>query len=219
LAIPQINHFCASRKARPFVKRLLDNLFLPAIKNLSLKEFRLKRKMTIDQAISLISTADINQDSPQRWADLGCGSGLFSRALASIRPPESHILCMDKDDQTIDRINKVTVEFKRADFSMFDFGMAAYNGFLLANSLHYIKNKAELLNNLMRALKNGGSLVIIEYDTTISNPWIPYPASFETLRTLFDKPGIEFRKLSQMPSVYGRTMVAIQAKKTGGEKI
>jgi ubiquinone/menaquinone biosynthesis C-methylase UbiE len=176
--------------------------------------------MTIDQAISLIDKAKIAEDQNQRWADLGCGSGLFSAALASILPQRSHILCMDKEDQTIrhEVLNDVTLEFQKTDFSNAEFARASFHGLLLANSLHYIQNKVVLLEKLTAALKNNGSFIIVEYDTTKSNPWVPYPTSVETLKELFDQ-RFDVRMLSQMASAYGPMMVVIQAIKLSAHKI
>jgi hypothetical protein len=40
--------------------------------------------MQIKEAISLIKTEGFFEDTKTKWADLGCGSGLFTRALASL---------------------------------------------------------------------------------------------------------------------------------------
>ena len=51
--------------------------------------------MLPEVAIRLIAPAIDNTLSAQTWADLGCGSGTFTRALASVLPPSSHIHALE----------------------------------------------------------------------------------------------------------------------------
>ena len=53
--------------------------------------------MELGEAISLIQTDEIIQDKQTTWADLGCGSGLFTRALAGLLYTGSTIYAIDKN--------------------------------------------------------------------------------------------------------------------------
>jgi len=48
--------------------------------------------MTFDEAAALIADPRIDRTT---WADLGCGDGTFTRALATLLPPGGVIHAMD----------------------------------------------------------------------------------------------------------------------------
>ena len=52
--------------------------------------------MQLSEAIELIQKINIPGNKPQVWADLGCGDGLFTRALATLLPEGSIIHAVDK---------------------------------------------------------------------------------------------------------------------------
>ena len=54
--------------------------------------------MTHDEAVGLISSGRLtNSPGPATWADLGCGDGTFTLALASLLPAGSTIYAVDQD--------------------------------------------------------------------------------------------------------------------------
>jgi hypothetical protein len=61
----------------------------------------------------------------------------------------------------------------------------------MANSLHYVKEKDLFVGEVQTRLKNEGCFIIVEYDTEISNPWIPFPVSYNSLKKLFEKEGYQ----------------------------
>lgn len=170
--------------------------------------------MTLEDARTLIEGIDIGPNAPQHWADLGCGTGLFSHALASMLPEGSRILCLDQNDQNISAKvpEKVELDFRKADFTTYEFEHT-FDGFMLANSLHYVSDKALLLTRLARSLSKHGSLVIIEYDRDVANQWVPFPVTFPGLKQLLRDNGLaDVRKLSERRSAFGPMMYACQAK-------
>lgn len=160
--------------------------------------------MTIEEARSLIAPATLLPDPAQQWADLGCGKGIFSYALASMLPSGSSIVCVDKDRQHIDPVyKKVSLQFRQADIQTVSFTPGSLSGLLIANALHYVKDQPAFIERTMGFLAERASWIIIEYDSDVSNPWVPYPLSFNSLKKLFD--GYRnVRKLHERPSVYGR---------------
>lgn len=170
--------------------------------------------MTLADAKKLIAKFKITGTAPQRWADLGCGSGLFSMAIASMLPNESDMLCIDLIDQKVPSLSgrDVTLQFKKGNFIDFDLGLDQYDGILMANSLHFVSEKSALFIKLCSALKKQGSLVIIEYEREDPNEWVPYPVAFETLRVLLNHHGMaKVTKLSERKSAFGSMMYACQA--------
>lgn len=142
------------------------------------------------------------------WADLGSGSGAFTLALADVLGPRSTIYSVDRDGRALrqqatemgDRFPDVTLVQQTADFSA-DLELPALDGMLMANSLHFVADKLELLPRLLRHLQPAGRFVLVEYDSDSGNRWVPYPLSYETWRQLADEAGLaETRRLASVPS-------------------
>lgn len=170
--------------------------------------------MTIEEAKSLIAPATISQQSSQQWADLGCGSGTFSYALASLLPEGSNITCVDKEMQEIDPVYKGnSLRFKKADIQQVNFEPNTLSGILIANALHYIKYQEAFIERMNKFLRADATWIIIEYDTDISNRWVPYPVSLKRLEELYKGYG-EIHKLNERASVFRQAMLyACQVKK------
>ncbi|HTD98519.1 MAG TPA: methyltransferase domain-containing protein [Mucilaginibacter sp.] len=152
------------------------------------------------EAITLIQKA-ITGNQPQRWADLGSGNGTFSIALNSILPTGSHITAIDKQAQ------KLPVDFLQADFEKDDLNLTGLDGILLANSLHYIRDTTKLIKKLEAYFTSVPTFLIVEYDTTRSNAWVPYPINYQNLQQLFASLGYSaITKLAEAPSRFGGSL-------------
>jgi ubiquinone/menaquinone biosynthesis C-methylase UbiE len=161
------------------------------------------------EAINLLSNDSFNYPQPQQWADLGCGSGTFTLALAGLLKPQSSIHAIDNNEQALKQIpaqhNKVLIEKIRADFNQPGISFTGLNGILMANSLHYIKDKDSFIQKSGEWLKEDGSFLLVEYDMTQSNQWVPYPLSFSSAEKLFYKAGFStIRKLAEIDSRFRR---------------
>jgi len=151
-------------------------------------------------AISLIQKA-INSDKPQRWADLGCGNGTFTLALNSVLPAGSHITAVDKQAQNL------PVDFLKADFEKDDLPLSGLDGILMANSFHYVRDKPKLVKKLEACFAACPTFLIVEYETTRSNPWVPYPINYQNLLQRFTGLGYStVNKLAELPSRFGGAM-------------
>lgn len=152
------------------------------------------------------------QSAPQRWADLGCGEGAFTELLAGILPYESEIFAWDKSSQRLSSTmgNNVTVQFQKVDFEKQEIDLANLDGILMANSFHYIHDKEKLIQKLETGFSNKKQFLIVEYDTNLANPWVPFPINFEKLKELFYKLGYGFvEKLNVRKSAYGGEMYIV----------
>jgi trans-aconitate methyltransferase len=123
------------------------------------------------------------------WADLGAGSGAFTLALADLLPPGSLIYAVDKDASALRELAESyrkrdpRIETRHADFTR-ALDLPRLDGIVMANSLHFVKDKEPVLARVWALLKPAAPLLIVEYDTNGGNMWVPYPFSFETWRSL-----------------------------------
>ncbi|HEX8021290.1 class I SAM-dependent methyltransferase [Mucilaginibacter sp.] len=159
--------------------------------------------MQQSEAIALIEKG-ITGEYPQHWADLGCGTGTFTLALASLLPPESYITAIDKNHQHLpDFSNGIKIDFRKADFVNEPITASPLDEVFMANSLHFVANKPKLIRQLESLFRNNPKFLIVEYDTTRSSPWIPYPISFQKLDGEFAGLGYQTLKLAESPSRFG----------------
>ncbi|WPP52441.1 class I SAM-dependent methyltransferase [Catalinimonas niigatensis] len=164
--------------------------------------------MEIADAKDLIHDAVIPLEEPLAWADLGCGNGTFTKALAQLLPDGSTLYAVDKNQQHIIHPDekKVHIEFIQADFDKEELMLPPLDGILMANALHYVKGKVSLLARLQKLLNAEGKFIIVEYDTMRANPWVPYPIDFLHLQDLLYDAGFrQVKKLGERTSIYNRS--------------
>lgn len=162
--------------------------------------------MKQQEAIHLIEKGVPQFGIPQLWADLGCGNGVFTTALAHILPNGSHISAVDRTVQYLPKLMRdhVSVSFIVADLEKPDFDFSNLTGILMANSFHYLKDKRLLIVALEKYMSLDKKFVIVEYDTEIANQWVPYPIGFVRLKQLFEKCGYsKISKLGEQQSIFG----------------
>ena len=170
--------------------------------------------MELKDAIQLITNQEFSPTGKLNWADLGCGTGTFTLALASLLEPESVILAVDKDQSALSKIptafNHVSINKQKADFVTDELQAKKLDGILMANSLHFIKDKITFLHKIKSYLALNACFLVIEYDSNTANQWVPYPLTFEALNKLFSEAGFKrIHKLNTRPSIYGnRNMYA-----------
>lgn len=164
--------------------------------------------MQLHEAIALISHPAIQNAGKSVWADLGCGDGLFSFALAHLLVPGSVIHAADKNKihlqlQRIPEQTKInTVQF---DFVRDELPFSKLDGILMANSLHYVKDKSALINKFQHHLNPSHRFLIVEYDTLRPNQWVPFPVDYKSLQNLFYDAGYEtVFKINERQSLFRR---------------
>lgn len=158
--------------------------------------------MELSTAIELIRSEEFDKGSIAVWADLGCGSGLFTNALLSYLHPKSTIYAID---QYPVKLNHPSIILKQMDFVKADWELPPLDGILMANSLHFVEDKRSFLRKVKAALKPNGTLLLVEYDTDTPNHWVPFPASFSSLKRLLLESGFKnVHRLQEQPSIYGK---------------
>ena len=164
--------------------------------------------MTLQEAITLIRNKNIISDSKSVWADLGCGSGLFTYALAHCLHRESTIYSIDKiisSFKIISFFTKVTIKPVEMDFEKENFPFKNLDGILMANSLHFVKDKKRFIENMKSSFNNHGCFLIVEYDTEVPSPWVPYPINFSSLKKLLNNAGYpSVTKINERPSAFNK---------------
>jgi trans-aconitate methyltransferase len=161
--------------------------------------------MEFKHALQLINHPMLTGDAPMVWADLGAGAGLFTNALASKLAAGSKIYAVDKKPKLLntEKQSKVEIEIVKADFVSEKMNIGKVDGILMANALHFVAEKMEFLSGLQSLFRNGGYFLIIEYDMSWSNPWVPYPIPFKSLHQLFSTLGYQLiDKIHEHPSKY-----------------
>jgi ubiquinone/menaquinone biosynthesis C-methylase UbiE len=157
------------------------------------------------------------------WADIGSGTGAFTLALAELLGSDGIIHSVDKDRHALrqqqQRLQQgfpdITVHFHLADYRQ-SLPLPSLDGIVIANALHFQRDKQPVLKSLWTYLRPGGKLIIVEYDTDHGNRWVPYPLRFESLRTLAATCGFgETRQLATVPSTFlDRFYAALNIKAT-----
>lgn len=143
-----------------------------------------------------------------RWADLGAGAGAFTLALAELLGPGAHIIAVDKDARAMrdlaaevgKRFPGVAVDVRVADFTR-PLGLHELDGVVMANSLHFLRDKEAVLEAVRAMLRPGGRLIVVEYGTDHGNPWVPHPFSYGRWELMAARAGfVRTRLLRTIPS-------------------
>ena len=164
--------------------------------------------MRLADAIEMLADSGADAPGPTTWADLGCGRGTFTLALASLLATGSVIHAMDRDGAALKAIppahDGVTIEMHRGDFTEMGWPFGDLTGILMANSLHYIEDQRAFLAACESRMLDSRRFVIVEYDTGDADRWVPYPVSRARLRTLFDPAAYSIRVMRSRASAFGR---------------
>jgi len=142
------------------------------------------------------------------WADLGSGTGAFTLALAELVSPGGTIYSVDRDHGALreqeqalrEGFPTITMHYLAADFTR-QLDLPPLDGVVMANSLHFVRDKGPVLALVRSYLKLDGRLLLIEYNADRGNPWVPYPLSYPTWERVARQAGFgETRLLMRVPS-------------------
>ncbi len=150
------------------------------------------------------------------WADLGCGDGIFTAALHTLTRPAAEIFGVDRDRRALDALARhfaesfpdARIRSMRADFTQ-PLTLPPLDGILMANALHFVREKQAALKHTAALLKPGGRLIVVEYNTARGNPAVPYPLDEMGFLELACAIGLrEARVLVRIPSTFLGEMYA-----------
>jgi SAM-dependent methyltransferase len=165
--------------------------------------------MRLRDATDMLAGSGVHSLGPAIWADLGCGSGTFTRALAEWLPAGSLIHAIDTDGAALRAIpasHKGTrIRTHRGDFVREKWPFTGVDGILMANSLHYVERQEAFIRGCEKYFKSRRRFLIVEYDTDGANRWVPFPVGVAGLRELFEGAGdSSIRVLRTRASVFRR---------------
>ncbi len=163
----------------------------------------------------LLDAVPLPDDPPGvTWADIGCGDGIFTRLLAERLPAGSILHAVDQSRSALRTLehsrrdwptaanNNVTLHTHRADFTQ-PLDISPLDGLLLANSLHFVRDKQAVLAQLVELLAPGGQLLLVEYNATRGNGAVPYPLDDAGFLSLAGAVGLrEVRIVKRVPSSF-----------------
>ena len=138
------------------------------------------------------------------WADLGAGSGVFTRALADLLGEEGTVYAVDRQPvRPFNIAGGASVISRQADFTK-RLELTDLDGILMANALHFARRHERVLKQIVTTLKPGGTFILVEYDIRRGSPWIPFPVPLEDFKTLASKVGLnKVREIGRRRSRYG----------------
>ena len=161
--------------------------------------------------VNLIRPADLAPGAS--WADFGAGSGAFTLALRELLGLSAPIYAVDRDRSRLSQLERghrarfgdsEHLHIIHADFTR-NLDLPPLDGVLMANSLHYFRDKQKVLRHVGSFLKPEGAVILVEYNVDRGNPWVPHPLSFETFLELAPQAGFsQPHLLAKHPSSFLR---------------
>ena len=179
--------------------------------------------------VNLLRPADLAQGGT--WADFGSGNGAFTLALRELIGLDAMIYAVDKDRAALRVLEnshearfgtnhppsqlRTNLILLHQDFSRLH-DLPALDGVVMANSLHFFKDKEKVLRHVQGLLKPDGALLLVEYNVDSGNMWVPHPLTFETFRSLAPRAGFsEPRLLAKVPSRFLKEFYSAVANRVG----
>ena len=144
------------------------------------------------------------------WADFGSGRGAFTLALAALIRPDGVIYSVDKDSRALQsqkqgmctRIHDYKVHYLNLDYTK-PLDLPLLDGVVMANALHFQRNKKRVLQVVKGYLRPAGRLIVVEYNVDRGNFWVPHPISYGSWELLANRNGFtETRLLAKRPSSF-----------------
>ena len=159
------------------------------------------------------------------WGEFGSGRGAFTRALAELIGPGGEIYSLDRDKNAL-RSQAQAVEARcgerspKMHYLNHDYtrplDLPPLDGVLMANALHFQRDKNPVLKLIRGYLHAGGSLIVVEYNVDRGNTWVPHPISYLTWESMAQDGGFEnTRFLAARPSRFLKEIYAAVSFKPG----
>ncbi|HET7230827.1 MAG TPA: class I SAM-dependent methyltransferase [Longimicrobium sp.] len=178
--------------------------------------------MNDHDALELLRAA-IPSAAGETWADLGAGSGGFTRALATLVGTGGRVIAVDRDARGLAAIRAWSARWRdggeivtmQADVARLP-ELPPLDGVVIANVLHFVADAEAALRGVAARLRPRGQLVLIEYEGRQPSPWVPYPVSAARFAELAAASGFTPpRVVATRPSAYGGELYVAAAERPG----
>ncbi len=153
-----------------------------------------------------------------RWLELGAGSGAFTLAVLDVLGEEAEVAAIDRDagalrkleQATASRFPSIQVRTIVGDFTQpLAVEPGSFDGVLMANSLHFVREKVPVLRAAIDVLRPGGRFLIVEYGSDRGNAWVPWPIGYASWEKLAVEVGLrDTRRIGEVPSRFLGSMYA-----------
>jgi SAM-dependent methyltransferase len=116
-----------------------------------------------------------------RVADIGAGTGLFSRLMARAVRPQGRVVAVDIAPNFVDNLVRVAREQGIAnlegvvnDGRSTGLPPASVDLVFLSDTYHHFEYPRSMLDSIHRSLRSGGELVVIDFERIpgVSSPWV-----------------------------------------------
>jgi SAM-dependent methyltransferase len=154
------------------------------------------------------------------WADLGAGTGNFTRALRELLGPAGTVYAVDRDGRAVRALSGLAAQPGaavvplQADIAQ-PLRLPPLDGALAANVLHFIRDQPAALALIAGRLRPGGRLLVVEYEVAEPLRYVPYPLPPARLAALaagagLAEPAIVGRRVSPSSGIAMYAAVAVR---------
>jgi len=144
------------------------------------------------------------------WGEFGSGRGAFTLALAELIGSAGVIYSVDRDDSSLKEQKRTiqrrfanqapSMHYLTANYTQ-PLDLPSLDGLVMANSLHFQRDKQAILRLILDYLRPGGSFILVEYNIERGNTWVPHPISYKSWEVLAQECGyVNTRFLARRPS-------------------
>lgn len=136
---------------------------------------------TLDAVVELVP-----EDGEARWAEVACGPGLISRAMAprvgSVQGLDLTPAMIDKARAEAGAAGVENVSFEVGDATGLDLAPDSFDGAITRFSLHHIPAPVRVLEEMRRIVKPGGWVVVADHVTDDDGEAAAWHEQIERLR-------------------------------------
>ncbi|MCA9320177.1 MAG: methyltransferase domain-containing protein [Planctomycetes bacterium] len=114
-------------------------------------------------------------------ADVGCGTGLFEALLSDLVGPLGKVIALDISPKFVKHVtermkkeNIENVEVRQCAADSVGLPTASVDTIFVCDTYHHFEAPAQSLASMMRALRPGGRLVVVDFERIpgVSRPWL-----------------------------------------------
>ena len=127
--------------------------------------------------------------SPSRVLEIAAGTGVVTRALASVLPENVSVVATDLNQAMLDHASAVgtkrAVEWRQADAMQLPFGDRTFDAVVCQFGVMFFPGKAKAFSEALRVLKPGGVFIFNVWDRIAENEFADVVTT--SLESLFPK--------------------------------